>query len=213
MNFPAEPRPWLAPDTNQAAIKWFFYMAVCIRVALVDPLCGRSVRGTYRSAMTGDYDLWGIWPASSKRNEKKYGKPRKVPYQPRGIDRRPVPQSDRRPLSFKTFDKLEDKHLGNITGRGIQIKDKLNEAIRAAGYSGGNMVHHSDETGRPQVFEIEMEFIAFIPGEKHARFVATMADYRALMKKCFQKHSISLNGAWQRTLGFSASKGGNYEWP
>ncbi|QDT05974.1 Calmodulin-sensitive adenylate cyclase precursor [Rubripirellula lacrimiformis] len=170
-------------------------------MALVDPDCPAGVRGTYRSAMTGDYDLWGIWPAASD-------------YKPRGLDRRPVPESERRPLSYKTFAKHEDANLGNITGRGIQVKDRLNAAIRAAGYTGGNMVHHSDETGRPQVFEVEMEFIAFIPGQDgQARFVETMTDFRVLMKQCVADYSISLNGAWQRALGFGASVGGSYEWP
>ncbi|MGB1256319.1 MAG: anthrax toxin-like adenylyl cyclase domain-containing protein [Thiolinea sp.] len=170
-------------------------------MALVDPDCDSSIRGTYRSAMTGDYDLWGIWPAASQ-------------YSPRGLDRRPVPESDRRPHSYQTFSKHEDPNLGNITARGIQVKDRLNAAIRSAGYTGGNMVHHSDETGRPQVFEVEMEFIAFIPGEDgRARFVETMTDYRALVGECIRDYSISLNGSWHRALGFGASQGGNYEWP
>lgn len=169
-------------------------------MALVDPQCDPSVRGTYRSAMTGDYDLWGIWPAASQ-------------YSPRGEDRRSVPDSERRPLSFEAFEKQEDPELGNITGRGIRVKDQLNAAIRAAGYTGGKMIHHSDETGRPQVFDVEMEFIAFIPGQDgQARFVETMAEYRELMRECVENYSISLNGAWQRSLGFGASMGGNYEW-
>lgn len=169
-------------------------------MALVDPNCALTVRGTYRSAMTGDYDLWGIWPVASQ-------------YSPHNLDRRPVPQSDRRPLPYQIFSDYEDPNLGNITPRGIQVMDALNDAIRAAGYTGGNMVHHSDETGRPQVFEIEMEFIAFIPGQNgQARFVETMAGFRALMRECVTQYSISLNGSWQRALGFGASMGGNYEW-
>lgn len=168
-------------------------------MALVDPNCHPNARGTYRAAMTGDYDLWGIWPAAAQ-------------YSPRGLDRRPVPESDRRPLPYKAFS-AEDPELGNITGRGILVKNRLNTAIRGTGYNGGNMVHHSDETGRPQVFEVEMEFIAFIPGQDgQARFVKTMSDYRALVKECVASYSISLNGAWQQALGFGASKGGNYEW-
>lgn len=170
-------------------------------VALVDPLCEASVRGTYRSAMTGDYDLWGIWPAAKN-------------YSPRGLDRRPVPESDRRVHSYRTFSQHEDPHLGNITGRGKQVRSQLNAAIRASGYKGGNMVHHSDETGRPQVFDVEMEFIAFLPGENgRARFVDTMSDYRELIKECLKKYSISLNGSWQRQLGFGATVAGNFEWP
>lgn len=169
-------------------------------MALVNPECGTALRASYRSASTGDYDLWGVWPAAKK-------------YQPAGLDRRPVPGSSHRPLSYKTFGKHEDPDLGNITGRIIQVKDKLNAAINSAGYKGGNMVHHSDEVGRPQVFEVEMDFIAFIPNQDgKARFVTNMGEFRKLMKECVAKYSISLNGAWQKALGFGASMGGNYEW-
>ena len=168
-------------------------------MALVDPLCDPGVKGTYRSAMTGDYDLWGIWPA--------------VDAYRRNLDSRPVPQSDRRPLSYKVFSEHENKELGNITERGKLVKNQLNIAIKAAGYTGGNMVHHSDETGRPQVFEVEMDFIAFIPGQNGlARFVETMADYRLLLTECIRDYSISLNGSWQRQLGFSVSQAGNFQW-
>ena len=34
-------------------------------MALVNPDCPAELRGTYRSAMTGDYDLWGVWPPAS----------------------------------------------------------------------------------------------------------------------------------------------------
>jgi hypothetical protein len=170
-------------------------------MALVDPQCSPALRRSYRSAMTGDYDLWGIWPSASE-------------YSPRGLDKRPVPQSDFRPLSYEVFEKHEDKHLGNITQRGIKVNNLLNAAIKSAGYAGGNMVHHSDETGRPQVFDVEMDFIAFVPNEDGcARFVETMSDYQALIRHCVGKYSISLNGAWQGALGFGATNAGHREWP
>ena len=176
-------------------------------MALVDPLCDQSVQWTHRAALTGDYDLWGIWPLASQ-------------YKPRGEDSRRVPYSNHWSLPIKEFIRHEDAHLGNITARGVEIRDRLNAAIKGAGYKGGNMVHHSDETGRPNVSEVEMEFIAFLPGEPgEARFIADMNDFRAFLWESWRTYSIALNGYWQGALGFSASmpiagraNTGHYTW-
>lgn len=166
--------------------------------SLVNPDLDESVRGTYRQATTGDYDLWGIWPRVENAD-------------PRGLDARMVPLSDRLPLSFSTFSQFESPEMGNMTGRLAGLKDRLNQSFRAAGYSGGNMVHHSDETGRPGVSEVELEFIAFLPGQSgRARFIKSMADYRELLRECISQYYISINGAWQSQLGFDVSAGNHY---
>ena len=176
-------------------------------MALVDPLCDRSMQRTHRAALTGDYELWGIWPLASQ-------------YKPRSEDSRRVPHSNHWALPIKEFIKHEDAHLGNITARGVEIRDRLNGAIKGAGYRGGNMVHHSDETGRPNVSEVEMEFIAFLPGQSgQARFIEDMNDFRAFLRESWRTYSIALNGYWQGALGFGASmpipgraNTGHYTW-
>ena len=82
------------------------------------------------------------------------------------------------------------------------------------------MVHHSDETGRPNVSEVEMEFIAFLPGQSgQARFIEDMNDFRAFLRESWRTYSIALNGYWQGALGFGASmpipgraNTGHYTW-
>jgi len=204
----------------------------------IDPRNPNPLKKTFRRAITGDYDLWGIWPRATLEEPQaastgmKYRKraelyaPKKasnvpsipkhskgiVAFSPKGIDRRPVPNSDHVIQSYKTFERFEDAHLGNITARGIFLKNRLNDAFRASGYTGGMMVHHSDETGRPQVFEVEMDFIAFIPGQDgRARFVSNMTEYRELIQECIKIYAVSLNGAWQKQLTFGVSKYGAYE--
>ena len=167
-------------------------------MALVDPLCDKSVRSTYREAMTGDYDLWAVFPAAHQ-------------VQPRGLDQRPVQGSERFRMPISAFIQQEDPHMGNITGRAADIKNRLNTAIRAAGYTGGNMVHHSDEAGRPMVDEVELEFIAFVPRHTGAYFVGTKGDLADFFKLVIHDYSITLNPGWQSQLGFSATPGGNWE--
>jgi len=167
-------------------------------MALVNPDCPRELQGTYRSAMTGDYDLWAVFPSAGT-------------YSPQGVDRRPVPGSNRYVVPIKTFIANENQHMGNITGRVMGIKNQLNDAIRAAGYTGGNIVHHSDEAGRPLVMEVELKFIAFIPGQADARFIDNIGDLREFFKEVIRGYHITFNPGWQKQLGFSATPGGNWE--
>jgi len=167
-------------------------------LAMVDPLCVPELKGTYRSAMTGDYDLWAVFAPSGKAD-------------PRGLDKRPVVGSERHVLPFAAFGKQEDKHMGNITQRGRQIKDLLNGRIRAAGYTGGNVVHHSDEAGRPKVEGVELDFIAFVPGHREPYFMRTLDDLKKFFALVVKSHSIVLNPGWGRQLGFGATPKGNWE--
>lgn len=123
---------------------------------------------SYKSALTGDYDLWGVYPRSSD-------------YQPDGQDKRMVPGSNYGIKTFKFFEEHEDEHQGNMTQRIRGIKDLLNNAFMSAGYTGGNMVHHSDELGRPfgSPEEVELEFIAFFPQKNGAAvFVNSLGEFQ-----------------------------------
>lgn len=168
-------------------------------MALVDPLCSGNLVGTYRSAMTGDYDLWAVFPAAAQ-------------FSPRGIDSRPVPGSSRFAVPIRDFARHEDHHMGNITRRVSGIKDRLNALITATGYSGGNMVHHSDEAGRPLVREVELEFIAFIPGQQQARFISSLDDLKVFLGEVTRLgYQVTFNPGWQAQLGFSVTPQGNWE--
>ena len=120
-------------------------------MALTDPRGDEGTKLTYRGALTGDYDLWGCFPE-------------KASFSPDGLDQRRVIQSDNKLLNFSKFDEQEDEHLGNITKRVEEVRNKLNSGFKCAGYIGGNIVHHSDEAGRPMVDNIEVDAVAFFPG-------------------------------------------------
>lgn len=167
-------------------------------MALVNPHCPAGVSGTYRAAITGDYDLWAVFPRASR-------------VQPRGIDQRAVPGSERFVLPLADFARYGDPELGNITSRVRDVKNRLNMALRAAGYLGGDAVHHGDEAGRPKVTEVELEVIAFVPGDSNAYFVKTLGDLKDFFRVVVRDYSITLNPGWQRQLGFSATPAGNWE--
>ena len=171
-------------------------------MAMVDPSCPGDLLGTYRAATTGDYDLWAVFP---KRES----------YARTGQDQRMVPDSDRFRQPIKAFIDNEDEHRGNLTPRIAEIRRALNAAVKAAGYTGGDVVHHSDEAGRPMVSDIDFPCVAFVPegGSKEtgAFCVESVSDLKELLSRLSFHYVLGLNPGWHRELGISISKGGNYE--
>jgi hypothetical protein len=174
-------------------------------MGLVHPDPHPKVKNTYRAIMTGDYDLWAVFPRVSQFDA------RARPGKPPGPDVRPVPGSTRFNVPMKIFAQTEVHGIGNISGRVSQIRNELNAAISASGYSGGNMVQHSDEAARPLLKAVELEIIAFIPGQREARFVESMGDLKEFMAEVIKDYYITLNPGWQRQLGFSTTPQGNWE--
>lgn len=127
--------------------------------ALVNPYPAYP-RGHYKNCVCGDYDLFAVWP-------------RRKDYDPAGEDRRiagmlPGQGAANRDARNNQIFKWEDKRLGNISNRVHLVAQLINSALPGVpGAVGGrrDMVHHSDEAGRPMVTEVELPVIAFIPGD------------------------------------------------
>jgi hypothetical protein len=167
-------------------------------MAMIDPGCPPKVRASYRAATTGDYDLFAVFP------------PRKN-YQRDGADRRMVPGSDRFKVGIKTYIKNEDPDRGNLTPRIAEIRQKINAGVRAAGYAGGDVVHHSDEAGRPMISSIDFPFIAFVPDQAEAYCIENTVDFKTFIGSLMMKYVMTFNAGWHRQLGIGVSKDGSYE--
>ena len=166
-------------------------------MAMVDAACPAAVRKTYRAATTGDYDLWAIFT-------------RRTHFSPGGGDKRMVPGSDRFVTPLSTFNANEDEHKGNLTPRIAKIRELLNSAVRSlAGYAGGDVVHHSDEAGRPMISSIDFPCIVFVP-KVLPYLVTNIPELKELICALNFDYVISLNPGWQRQLGIIVSKGGSY---
>jgi hypothetical protein len=134
-------------------------------MAMRDPQC-EIHPSDYRAATTGDYDLFAVW---SKKQQ----------YSPDAGDRRMVSNAILESNIRKNLaDTGEDKHLGNITPRIRELRDRLNKAFKIRGYTGGNMVHHSDEGGRPFVKDIDLPVFAVVPGRLEPFALEDVADLR-----------------------------------
>jgi hypothetical protein len=165
-------------------------------MAMVDAACPESVRKTYRAATTGDYDLWAVFPERSS-------------YSRGGADKRMVPDSDRFSQTLKAYIDNEDEHRGNLTPRIAQIRNMINNGVRAAGYRGGDVVHHSDEAGRPLVSSIDFPCIAFVPHDRPYCIQST-GELKQFLGALSYRYVLGLNPGWHSQLGIGVSKGGHY---
>ncbi|SOD90024.1 anthrax toxin-like adenylyl cyclase domain-containing protein [Spirosoma fluviale] len=161
-------------------------------MAMRDPMCAIPA-DNYRAATTGDYDLFALWA-------------RRANYNPDILDRRMVSHTVLEDnIRNRVMNTGEDAHLGNMTLRLHQIRNLLNQGFQGAGYMGGNMVHHSDEGGRPFVRDIDLPIFAVVPGRSQCFAIETVPDLRQFI-------TAELNGefapvfspGWMKQLVFGS---------
>jgi RNA polymerase sigma factor (sigma-70 family) len=139
-------------------------------LAMTNPTQVESHRGEknleeYQRALTGDYDLFAVLPVDADKlteSEKASLQDKCNFYDKNGWDLRYVK------IGITNEDahllKKENKNLGNITVRLRVLMEGLNSKMQQYDkYNGRNMIHHSDEAGRPFEPELEFPVIAFVP--------------------------------------------------
>jgi len=160
-------------------------------MAMRDPFCSVPVKD-FRAATTGDYDLFAIY-AQAKG------------YKPDSADKRMVAHATLEAnIKARSPNTGEDPHLGNMTDRIRQVRDELNQGIQRVGYTGGNMVHHSDEGGRPFVNDVDLPVFAVVPGKKQAYGIESVEDLRQLISVDLEGYAPVFNPGWMKQLVFHA---------
>lgn len=138
--------------------------------------------GSKKSTVTGDYDLFGIWPhrdAFHGRDE-----------QGRDMNRRLAPtQANADIFAAEDADAI-GYAKGNYNPRVLEIGKKINQAI------GHKVVHHSDEAGNPGTDDVDLPLIAFIPRDK-AYYIETIDELDKFILYCIKLGYIpEYNKAW-----------------
>ena len=172
--------------------------------ALVNPQV--PLGATYRRACTGDYDLFAVWPSQAHY----------AAQAPLGVDRRPVDpftlhelwhsvpaaNNQLRDAIAANVEALEPLGRGNITLRVEDTAVRLNRAIARRGYRGGNIVHHSDEGGRPFIDDIDLPAIAFVPNNGTSPFaIESLFDLSLVIRQAHQAGYVTIvNPAWSADI-------------
>jgi len=156
-------------------------------MAMRDPHCELRLTDP-KAATTGDYDLFAIYA-------------RKGNYDPDGLDKRMVGVRQLETNIKAGLDDVgEDPHEGNKTARIDQIKKLLNEGIRRRGYTGGQMVHHSDEGGRPFVEDVDLPVFAVLPFKGSPYGIESVDDFRQFISVDLAGFAPVFNPGWMRQL-------------
>jgi hypothetical protein len=160
-------------------------------------------RGHYKNCCTGDYDLFGVWP-------------RKKSYEPLGEDRRIAGMvggtgpdaAQRRDAQIMAW---EDKRLGNINDRVHLIAGVINSLLHTGRRGPArDVIHHSDEAGRPFIGGIDDHVIAFIPvpggrvltvGVRSPNGQPVLQEWAAFVRICNDLgYQVIANGHWMTQL-------------
>ena len=140
------------------------------------------------STVTGDYDLFGVWPHKSILDIKR-------------VDRRLSPtrtDSD----TFTAEEKSDIGYrVGNYSARVQRIGQAINAYIGAVSHlPDRKCVHHSDEAGRPGIDDIDLPLVGFIP-QVDAFYMETVQDFEVFLFAAVQRGYVpEFNKAWFRQL-------------
>lgn len=163
-----EPRFYKQVTTNTIPPQKYYQLC-----ALSNPL-GSVAKAptTYKAAQTGDYDLWGVFPKIKQRSVAEKGLHRSVlkalrkePTETRvktSFWERDVIGSHQYVRTYADYGAQEGEHTGNMSLLIEEIAVRINVGCMREG-SGGWVVHHSDEAGRPMVDEIDAKAVVYFP--------------------------------------------------
>lgn len=179
---------------------------------------------SFRDVTTGDYDLFEVMPhvkgtiafeagGQPNDNDKRYrpgadipaGEPVPVRTKIENFDVRHLPVGDLeesiRTKVAPASGRAEDEHKGNTTPRIESLIGSLNEAFGKEGYTGGGMVHHSDEAGRPFVAELDLPVFAVVPGMEKPFVIKNVDQFRDFNAQLTAAGYVpSMNPGWMNQL-------------
>lgn len=152
--------------------------------ALTNPVAGvESIREGVKAAVTADYDLFGLFPHGENV----------VNMRPLNTGPRVLDQYKSNPafmakakqhidaVHHTGTQRREDEHLGNMLKGGWhdRVRKELNNEIKAAGYKGGALIHHNDESGNPFTPGPDYPLLFLIANQK-AQLVSTFGGLKSL---------------------------------
>jgi hypothetical protein len=157
-------------------------------LGLVNPHPPYPGANAYKNAVTGDYDLFAVWPHSDISN------------------RDDLRMAGMRPsIQDREIFAGEHRDLGNISNRIYEIGQMVNSEIarRTNEKVKPNRVFHSDEAGRPCIGDLDLPAAAFVPSVIRER-VWLIKDNREMDKfieLCHKNgYRIYANKGWLRHL-------------
>ena len=181
-----EQRQYLEPKSEQyKSLNNAAYAHYVPLMGLTNPRQTYSGDESYLNAVTGDYDLYAVWPQVPTEDDHRI-------------------MAMRRATKDSDITKAEDinkigKAVGNITSRIFLTAQLLNSVMADPYKPSPNRVYHSDECGRPFVNNAD-EAVFFTP-EGNIFRVEGGTDLASVIEHCFVLgYTCFINKGWQDEL-------------
>jgi hypothetical protein len=146
----------------------------------------------YKNAITGDYDLFAVWPFVKGLNAydaSEYG----LDHRPLGTVRGSNTSQERANVEHleEHFTKSgQGTKLGNITPRIYMVCQMINSIV------GRHVLWHSDEAARPFLDDVDLPIMAYTPAGNFFG-IETITDFKAFISYCDGANiKVTLSNAW-----------------
>lgn len=167
-------------------------------LALSNPHRPYAAEETYRNAVTGDFDLFAVWP--------RLGRDAEFRVRVGGMQ----PGVDLDAQKHRIYDAEAGDAIGRVAGNissGLYLVGQMLNSVMADPRSNVqvNRVFHSDEGGRPGMATVDSS-VAFTPsGEVHS-FADGAVDFPEFILRCdAERFVVFLNAGWIEPLAATAA--------
>lgn len=147
----------------------------------------------YLKAITGDYDLFAVWPFSGDYNPNPYGDD----HRPLGTVLGSVGKAERENVERLERDFTtsgQGTKLGNITPRIYLVCQLINSIV------GRHVLWHSDEAARPFLDDVDLPVAAFTPLGNFVG-IENISDFKAFISFCDKEGiKVTLSNAWAQDV-------------
>ncbi len=174
-------------------------------LAMTNPVAHRKHRGeNYKNAITGDYDLFAIWPyigGTAAYDPTAYG----LDHRPLGTVKGSVGKAERHNVEALERDFTvalpveapgavgQGTKLGNITPRMYMICQLINSIIES------QVLWHSDEAARPFLDDVDLPIMAFTPAGEFIG-IENIEDFKIWIRVCEDMGlKVTLSNAWTQS--------------
>lgn len=150
---------------------------------------GLSTATPHLKAITGDYDLFAVWPYAELYDARPGGDD----HRPLGTVRGSNSQAERsrvEHLESRFTTSGQGTKLGNITNRIYLVCQLINSRV------GRSVLWHSDEAARPFLDDVDLPVIAFSPAGSHIG-IETIGDFQRFIAEAEREGiQVTLSNAW-----------------
>jgi len=160
---------------------------------------------SYKNAVTGDYDLFAVWPYVENYDASLGGDD----HRPLGTVKGSVGAEERHNAEVleRSFTRGgQGTKLGNITGRIYMVCQMINSIV------GRHVLWHSDESARPFLDDVDLPILAVTPAGGYIG-LENIADVKAFIASCIaERIHVTVSNAWAQnpTAKFPNRLGSDY---